>query len=75
LGTEPVSAQLKLADVGAISDTAEVTVLTSAEATDNNSLDQPTRVLPVESSVSVTGNDFQHEFPANSLTVLRLKGR
>jgi len=75
LGADAVSAQLKLADLGAISDTAQVTVLTSAEATDNNSLESPMRIQPVEASLSIHGNDFQHEFPPNSLTVLRLKAR
>jgi len=50
-------------------------VLTSSDLADNNSLAEPTKVRPVETSVTIDGKDFSHEFPANSLTVLRLKTR
>ena len=75
LGSEPVSAKLNLAEVNLGSNRAQMTVLTSADLSDNNSLTEPAKVRPVESSVSIEGKDFRHEFPANSLTVLRLKTR
>jgi len=74
-GSDAVSAQLKLADLNLTSKEATMTVLTSGNATDNNSLDQPTKVQPVETTVSVDGKDFSHEFPPNSLTILRMKAR
>ncbi len=73
LGSEAVSGQLKLNGLHPISDEAQMTVLTSANPADNNSLGNPTRVQPMESSLKIAGDDFAHEFPANSLTVLRFK--
>ncbi len=75
LGADAVPAQLKLADLSPVSKSARMTVLTSAEPTDNNSLQNPTKVLPVEKDVDINGKDFSHEFPPYSLTVLRLKTR
>ena len=40
---------------------------------DVNSLDEPLKVKPVESTVTVHGPKFQHQFAPNSFTVLRLK--
>jgi alpha-L-arabinofuranosidase len=74
-GADAVSAQLKLADLNVASKEATMTVLTSGDPADNNSLDQPTKVQPVETKVSVDGKDLSHEFPPYSLTVLRLKTR
>jgi len=54
---------------------ARMTVLTSASGTDENSLEQPTRVAPVQSTVPVTETTLRHTFPANSLTVIRLPAR
>ena len=75
LGADAVPAQLKLADLSPVSSSARMTVLTSAEPTDNNSLQNPAKVLPVEKDVNISGKDFSHEFPPYSLTVLRLKTR
>ena len=75
LGAEAVPAQLKLADISPVSNNSHMTVLTSAEPTDNNSLQNPTKVRPVEQEVSIAGQDFSHEFPPYSLTVLRVKTR
>ena len=54
---------------------AAVTVLTSAESTDENSLEQPTKVAPVKQTIEVSGPSFRHTFPANSVTVLRIKAQ
>jgi alpha-L-arabinofuranosidase len=75
LGSDAVSAQLKLDGLHAISGSAAMTVLTSASPSDNNSLENPTKVHPVESSLNIPGDGFVHEFPAYSLTVLGLKAR
>jgi alpha-L-arabinofuranosidase len=75
LGADAVPAQLKLADLTLVSNNAQMTVLKSAELTDNNSLQNPTKVQPVETQVSIAGKNFSHEFPPYSMTVLRLKTR
>jgi hypothetical protein len=38
-------------------------------------LQNPTKVQPVETQMSIAGTDFSHEFPPYSFTVLRLKTR
>jgi len=53
--------------------TARLTVLTSASPQDENSLDAPTKVAPVASEQTIPGPQFQHVFPANSVTVLRVE--
>jgi alpha-L-arabinofuranosidase len=73
LGSEALSAQLKLAGLRPFSRNAQLTVLTSDSPSDNNSLENPVKVQPVESSLKIDGNEFIHEFPPYSLTVLRLK--
>jgi alpha-L-arabinofuranosidase len=58
--------------VTSVQDPAAEIVLTSPKATDENSFAEPTRVAPVTTAIDVGQPAFQHIFPANSLTVLRL---
>ncbi len=53
--------------------TARAIVLTSAKAEDENTLEQPAAVKPVTRTLNHAGATFRHAFPANSVTVLRLK--
>ncbi|HET7624318.1 MAG TPA: alpha-L-arabinofuranosidase C-terminal domain-containing protein [Verrucomicrobiae bacterium] len=71
----PSSAKIDFNGIGHLSSKAHVTLLTSAELSDNNSLDEPRKVVPQASEVSIPGNDFNYEFPPNSLTVLRLSAQ
>jgi alpha-N-arabinofuranosidase len=48
-------------------------VLRSDRLDDNNSLDNPAKVVPGTSGIATAGTRFSHEFPAFSLTVMRLK--
>ncbi len=70
---KPMNATLNLTGLQHVAPTAQLTVLTSARLTDNNSLDTPTKVVPATSIINVSGPQFTHEFPANSLTILRLR--
>ena len=56
-----------------VSSTAKVILLASAKPEDENTLDQPLRVRSVALTLSHAGAAFRHTFPANSVTVLRLK--
>lgn len=40
---------------------------------DANSLDEPLKVKPVESTIAVHGKTFQQQFAPQSFTVLRVK--
>ena len=50
-----------------------LTVLASPNAADENSLEQPTKVAPKTQSLEIPGPAFSHTFPANSVSVLRVK--
>jgi alpha-L-arabinofuranosidase len=73
LGSDAVTAQLNFAGVRPAGD-ARVTVLNSADLSDNNSLEQPRKVIPSEQKLMI-GDQPAHEFPPNSLTILRMKIR
>jgi len=50
---------------------ARATVLTSEKPEDENTLDAPTKVAPKTTALEITGPNFRHAFPGNSLTILR----
>jgi alpha-L-arabinofuranosidase len=49
-----------------------VTTLTSGDLSDENSIAQPTKVIPSTSTFIAAGSSFNYPFPANSITVVRL---
>jgi alpha-N-arabinofuranosidase len=55
-----------------IQKSAEMIVLTSEKPTDENSLDNPTKVAPVTKTVEIAGPKFKMSFAPNSLTILRI---
>jgi alpha-L-arabinofuranosidase len=75
LSPEPVDAAINVTGAPDISSKGQLTLLTSANLSDNNSLEDPTHVQPVTTEISLTEPKFTREFPAHSLTVLRLKTR
>ena len=56
-----------------VAPTAKAIVLASVKPEDENTLDQPTRVSPITLTLDHAGAAFRHTFPANSVTVVRLK--
>lgn len=71
---EPVSADINVAGVVLPAAEANLIVLKSERGSDNNSLDQPTKVVPQHEKAAVSGPTFRHEFPPYSLTVMRIPG-
>jgi alpha-L-arabinofuranosidase len=71
--SDPQPASLDLSSFNVARPKAQLTLLTSAQLNDNNSLETPTKILPVTSEVTLSGNTLSHQFPANSFTVLRFK--
>ena len=69
------SATLRLEGTARVGRSGRSIVLASAQATDENSLDQPAKVVPVTRTIAIPGPRFDQAFPANSVTVLRLKAR
>jgi alpha-L-arabinofuranosidase len=64
---------IDLRGVTKLASKATVTVLTSASGDDENSFDEPVKVAPRETTITNMAPSFQHTFPANSVTVLRLQ--
>jgi alpha-L-arabinofuranosidase len=58
---------------GKLLPTATATVLASQRPEDENTLEQPRKVSPTTLPLGNCGPAFSHTFPANSVTVLRLK--
>jgi alpha-L-arabinofuranosidase len=52
-----------------------VTVLTSPSLADENSFATPRKIVPVSLPFRTPSRELEHEFPARSLTVLRIKPR
>ncbi len=52
---------------------ATFTTLTSTHPADENSIDEPTKVIPAQRTIDVAGSSFRYSFPANSLNILRFK--
>jgi alpha-L-arabinofuranosidase len=71
---DPVQATVNVSGVTHFAPQAQLTVLESARLADNNSLENPTNIVPAVTGLALPGTaKFTHEFPARSLTVLRLK--
>lgn len=75
LGATAVPALIRLDGVTPATTGHTLTVLTADQLSDNNTLSDPQRVIPKDGGIGVSGRSFPHEFPAYSLSVLRLKTR
>jgi alpha-L-arabinofuranosidase len=65
--------EINLKGVPSIQPDAKAVVLTSKGPLDENTLDAPCKVAPVTTTIDKPGTTFRHVFPANSVTVIRLK--
>ena len=68
----PAKVELDFRGAKPVGPRATVWTLASGSALDENSLAEPTKVVPRESHLPVAAAKFSYAFPANSLTVLRL---
>jgi alpha-L-arabinofuranosidase len=73
LAAEPLVASVNVKGIHSLAGQAAVSVLQSALLADNNSLDEPHRIAPVESRIDSAAQEFEHVFLPHSLTILRLK--
>ena len=69
------TAEIKLDGAAKVSGPAKAIVLTSENATDENTLTEPTKVVPVTKTVEMNGTTLRHSFPGNSVTILRAKAK
>lgn len=72
---QPLSTRLEMLGLPSVASEARLIELTSAKATDENSLKEPNKVSPVTKNVPVGGPAFDYTFAPNSINILRLKPR
>jgi alpha-L-arabinofuranosidase len=72
--SQPLATDINLKGLSKVK-TATAIVLTSASAEDENTLDEPTKVVPKEITIQNVAPTFRHTFPGNSVTVIRLQNR
>ena len=65
--------EIRLQGVKKVAAKAALTVLTSADPADENSITQPDKVVPTQRTIDNAALKFHHTFPANSVTVMRMK--
>lgn len=70
----PQTLQIDLKGIRSVAPTASALVL-AAESTETNSMETPTKVVPVSLRVSGITPSFMHTFPPYSITILRLDAR
>ena len=68
----PTEVEINLAGAGELSGAGEAVVLTSDSPRDENTIEEPTKVSPKTTKLTVSGPKFTRTFPGNSLTVLRI---
>ena len=72
MAEQPQPATLNLKGANQLSPEARMIVMASADPSAGNSFEQPENVVPKKSILNGVAPTFQHTFPANSITVLRL---
>ncbi len=70
---DPQPVHISLNGLRKVSSRGRAVVLTSAGAQDTNTLDEPTRVVPVEQEVRGFGRTFDFTFAPHSFTVLEIR--
>jgi alpha-L-arabinofuranosidase len=70
-----VGTEIRLQGAHSLQPVGKVVTLTSSSLDDENSLENPTRVAPVESRLSRVSSRIRYTFPKHSLTVMVLKER
>jgi alpha-L-arabinofuranosidase len=73
--SQALATEINLSGANGLSGQATAVVLTSENATDENSLVEPTKVSPKTQKMEFKGTTLSRSFPGNSFTVLRLKTR
>ncbi|BCM93670.1 extracellular exo-alpha-L-arabinofuranosidase [Abditibacteriota bacterium] len=74
VGEAPHAVQIDLQGAGRVNKTAMGQFLVGAPG-DVNTIEQPTKIVPQTLTLKAVGQKFTHEFPANSVSVFRIKTR
>jgi len=71
----PRAVNISITGAKRVGKTGKTFVLESSDLKAENSLDNPTRVAPVERHITLSGNQFAHTFTGQSMTVIRIAVR
>jgi alpha-L-arabinofuranosidase len=74
-GPEAAPMDLTLDGVTTVDPSATLTVLTSANPNDENTFENPNRIVPKTTRIDGVAKKFRREFPPYSLSILRIKAR
>ena len=77
VGPSPVQTTVAIPAWFQIKPTLNVTVLTSGSEKDENTFNEPAKVIPRENTIQLPGAEaeFQYQFPPWSLTIIKIKGK
>lgn len=70
---EPQAIDFTLDGVSSVTPEGRAITLKADDLGDENSMDNPTRIVPVEEAFSGFGQTFSYTFPKYSFTILRIK--
>jgi alpha-L-arabinofuranosidase len=68
-----IDTRIDLQGVGHLDPRAEMSVLTSADPKDENSIAEPRKIMPIAKTIDGISGDMLYLFPRNSVTIIRLK--
>jgi alpha-N-arabinofuranosidase len=71
----PQPVWINLEGAGSIAGEAKCIVLTSDKLDDTNTITEPTKIVPVESTASGISSGFSHTFPPYSVTILKIRSK
>ena len=74
-GAGPLETIIHIEGAANLKPKARVITLASDKSTDENTLDEPTKVIPVESTIDGVGPEFKYTLKPYSLTILRLDAK
>jgi alpha-N-arabinofuranosidase len=69
----PQSVHVKISGVSSVEAEGDAVVMKADGPDDTNSIQEPTKIVPVPENVDGLGTDFTRDFPPFSITVLKLK--
>ena len=72
---EPQTMNLQVNGAGTLGPRAMVTVLSSDNPLDENTFEQPTKIVPQAAPLKISGATLSHTFPAYSLSIIRIAAK
>jgi alpha-N-arabinofuranosidase len=67
--------RVEVSGLAAVESKGQAITLSASSPDDTNSITEPTRIVPITTTVDGLGANFTRTFPPYSITVLQMKGR